>query len=83
MLHCCLTIVLCCSLNWFCVLRCAMPCCCGVCRAVRCALCCAVCHAAAVLCCAESFRQHFERFGKVVEAQIMVDHTSGRSRGFG
>jgi len=32
---------------------------------------------------AEIFRQHFERFGKVVEAQIMVDHTSGRSRGFG
>lgn len=33
--------------------------------------------------CAESFKQHFERFGKVTEAQIMVDHTSGRSRGFG
>jgi hypothetical protein len=32
---------------------------------------------------AENFKQHFERFGKVVEAQIMVDHTSGRSRGFG
>jgi RNA recognition motif-containing protein len=32
---------------------------------------------------AEIFRQHFDRFGKVVEAQIMVDHTSGRSRGFG
>uniref|UniRef100_A0A383VZF2 RRM domain-containing protein n=1 Tax=Tetradesmus obliquus TaxID=3088 RepID=A0A383VZF2_TETOB len=31
----------------------------------------------------ENFKQHFERFGKVVEAQIMVDHTSGRSRGFG
>jgi hypothetical protein len=32
---------------------------------------------------ADIFKQHFERFGKVVEAQIMVDHTSGRSRGFG
>lgn len=32
---------------------------------------------------ADAFKQHFERFGKVVEAQIMVDHTSGRSRGFG
>lgn len=32
---------------------------------------------------AENFKQHFERFGKVIEAQIMVDHTSGRSRGFG
>eukprot|EP00878_Enallax_costatus_P017996 GHUV01018922.1.p1 GENE.GHUV01018922.1~~GHUV01018922.1.p1 ORF type:complete len:230 (+),score=48.72 GHUV01018922.1:339-1028(+) len=31
----------------------------------------------------EVFKQHFERFGKVTEAQIMVDHTSGRSRGFG
>lgn len=31
----------------------------------------------------ELFRQYFEQFGKVVEAQIMVDHTSGRSRGFG
>jgi hypothetical protein len=32
---------------------------------------------------ADQFRQYFERFGKVIEAQIMVDHTSNRSRGFG
>jgi len=35
------------------------------------------------MCRAEAFKQHFERFGKVLEGQIMVDHTSGRSRGFG
>lgn len=33
--------------------------------------------------CAEQFKLYFERYGKVVEAQIMVDHTSNRSRGFG
>jgi hypothetical protein len=31
----------------------------------------------------EGFKSHFEQFGKIVEAQIMVDHVSGRSRGFG
>ncbi|KIY99006.1 putative RNA-binding protein [Monoraphidium neglectum] len=31
----------------------------------------------------EQFKLYFERYGKVVEAQIMVDHTSNRSRGFG
>jgi RNA recognition motif-containing protein len=45
-----------------------------------CADCCSWCHFYTA---ADNFKQHFERFGKVVEAQIMVDHTSGRSRGFG
>ncbi|KAL3147898.1 hypothetical protein ABBQ32_002613 [Trebouxia sp. C0010 RCD-2024] len=31
----------------------------------------------------EDFREYFERFGPVLEAQIMIDHHSGRSRGFG
>lgn len=31
----------------------------------------------------EQFQQYFEQFGKVVDAQIMQDHYSGRSRGFG
>lgn len=29
------------------------------------------------------FREYFEKFGPVLEAQIMIDHHSGRSRGFG
>lgn len=32
---------------------------------------------------ADHFRSYFEHYGKVEEAQIMVDHQSGRSRGFG
>ncbi|KAJ7295016.1 hypothetical protein O6H91_05G014700 [Diphasiastrum complanatum] len=31
----------------------------------------------------EEFKSHFSTFGKVVEHQIMVDHSTGRSRGFG
>ncbi|CAL8469302.1 g8843 [Coccomyxa elongata] len=31
----------------------------------------------------ESFREYFGQFGDITEAQIMQDHTSGRSRGFG
>ncbi|KAJ7550257.1 hypothetical protein O6H91_07G091100 [Diphasiastrum complanatum] len=31
----------------------------------------------------EEFGKHFSQFGKVVEHQIMLDHSSGRSRGFG
>ncbi|KAK2076615.1 hypothetical protein QBZ16_005375 [Prototheca wickerhamii] len=31
----------------------------------------------------EQFKAYFERFGEVAEAQIMLDHMSGRSRGFG
>ncbi|KAK9838604.1 hypothetical protein WJX84_007643 [Apatococcus fuscideae] len=31
----------------------------------------------------DQFQEYFERYGKVSEAQIMQDHTSGRSRGFG
>eukprot|EP00877_Chromochloris_zofingiensis_P001906 jgi/Chrzof1/11716/Cz06g06190.t1 len=31
----------------------------------------------------DHFRSYFEHYGKVEEAQIMVDHQSGRSRGFG
>lgn len=31
----------------------------------------------------EQFREHFEQFGKIGESQIMQDHNSGRSRGFG
>lgn len=29
------------------------------------------------------FREYFEQFGKIADAQIMQDHLSGRSRGFG
>jgi len=29
------------------------------------------------------FREYFMQFGPVTDAQIMVDHTTGRSRGFG
>lgn len=32
---------------------------------------------------AEQFRDYFSQYGEVVEAQIMQDHMSGRSRGFG
>jgi heterogeneous nuclear ribonucleoprotein A1/A3 len=28
-------------------------------------------------------RDHFSSYGKVAEHQIMVDHSTGRSRGFG
>ena len=35
------------------------------------------------MCAADQFQEYFERYGKVTEAQIMQDHTSGRSRGFG
>ena len=34
-------------------------------------------------CCADQFRAYFSQYGEVVEAQIMQDHMSGRSRGFG
>ena len=32
---------------------------------------------------ADDFREYFGQFGDITEAQIMQDHTSGRSRGFG
>jgi hypothetical protein len=32
---------------------------------------------------AEEFRSYFAAFGNVVEHQIMQDHSTGRSRGFG
>lgn len=32
---------------------------------------------------ADQFKAYFERFGTISDAQIMQDHTSGRSRGFG
>ena len=32
---------------------------------------------------ADQFKSHFEQFGPVTEAQIMIDHESQRSRGFG
>jgi hypothetical protein len=32
---------------------------------------------------ADDFKAHFQEFGPVTEAQIMVDYNSGRSRGFG
>ena len=32
---------------------------------------------------ADEFRAYFSQYGEVVEAQIMQDHMSGRSRGFG
>jgi hypothetical protein len=28
-------------------------------------------------------KQYFESFGAIDEAQVMFDHTTGRSRGFG
>lgn len=31
----------------------------------------------------EQFKEHFEQYGPVAESQIMQDHNSGRSRGFG
>jgi len=31
----------------------------------------------------DQFKEYFEKYGVVLEAQIMVDHTSMRSRGFG
>ena len=31
----------------------------------------------------DDFRQYFEQFGEIVESQIMQDHMTGRSRGFG
>jgi hypothetical protein len=31
----------------------------------------------------EEFKRYFSQYGEVVEAQIMQDHMSGRSRGFG
>ena len=34
-------------------------------------------------CAADDFREYFGQFGDITEAQIMQDHTSGRSRGFG
>eukprot|EP00967_Tisochrysis_lutea_P040990 scaffold49252_cov16-Tisochrysis_lutea.AAC.1 len=36
-----------------------------------------------VLFSADEFRSHFQQYGPVAEAQIMVDYNSGRSRGFG
>lgn len=32
---------------------------------------------------ADDFKEYFERYGEVAEVQIMQDHMSGRSRGFG
>lgn len=32
---------------------------------------------------AEEFKSYFAGFGSVVEHQIMQDHSTGRSRGFG
>ncbi|EIE21707.1 RNA-binding domain-containing protein, partial [Coccomyxa subellipsoidea C-169] len=31
----------------------------------------------------DNFKEYFGQFGDITEAQIMQDHTSGRSRGFG
>ncbi|KAJ7561377.1 hypothetical protein O6H91_03G026300 [Diphasiastrum complanatum] len=31
----------------------------------------------------DEFKDHFSKFGNVVEHQIMLDHSTGRSRGFG
>lgn len=31
----------------------------------------------------DDLRDHFSSYGNVVEHQIMVDHSTGRSRGFG
>lgn len=32
---------------------------------------------------ADKLKEHFSSYGKVVEHQIMLDHSTGRSRGFG
>ena len=32
---------------------------------------------------ADELREYFSAYGKVVEHQIMLDHKTGRSRGFG
>ena len=32
---------------------------------------------------AAQLKSHFEQYGVVMEALVMVDHNSGRSRGFG
>lgn len=31
----------------------------------------------------DKLKEHFSSYGKVVEHQIMLDHSTGRSRGFG
>ena len=31
----------------------------------------------------DQFKEHFGQFGPVIDANIMMDHNSGRSRGFG
>lgn len=31
----------------------------------------------------DEFKEYFEAYGKVSEHQIMLDHSTGRSRGFG
>ena len=33
--------------------------------------------------CADMLKEYFEQFGAVDEVQVMFDHTTGRSRGFG
>lgn len=45
-------------------------------------------HCLTVPCCrcalpTEQFREYFTKFGTVLEATIMLDHNSNRSRGFG
>lgn len=34
-------------------------------------------------CGADEFRSYFSQFGEVVDAQVMIDHNTGNSRGFG
>lgn len=34
-------------------------------------------------CGGDEFRQYFAQFGEVVDAQVMIDHNTGNSRGFG
>eukprot|EP00171_Calliarthron_tuberculosum_P009237 IDg9237t1 len=34
-------------------------------------------------CGSEEFRNYFQTFGEVVDAQVMIDHNTGNSRGFG
>ena len=34
-------------------------------------------------CGVDEFRSYFSRFGEVVDAQVMIDHNTGNSRGFG
>lgn len=34
-------------------------------------------------CNSEEFRNYFQTFGEVVDAQVMIDHNTGNSRGFG